>query len=371
MPAYAGFGRYMNLLGAVLIITSVTACNNDDDDDDSTMSFDRKAMLTNYADNLIIPGYEGALESAEQLQTDLAAFINDPTENNLVQTQMSWEAAYRSYLHVAGFNFGPASTPVGTLSENIGTYPADTTGILDYIAVGDNSLDNFDRDTRGYIGLDFLLFDLNNRSQYVINRFSDSKVGDYATAVVDDIVTRLNETNTDWSTYRDEFISNSGTDPGSSTSAMYNEFVKLYEAHKNFKVGLPAGKRAGQTEPEPTQVEGYYSGLSLNFQAVSLEVIDHLYQGTSWVGSSGSGWTAYLQTVVGGPELITSTTDQWAAVNDAFEALPAERFSETVVNQAAELDTYYTELSKQTRIFKSDMSSVLGIAITYDSGDGD
>jgi hypothetical protein len=32
---------------------------------------------------------------------------------------------------------------------------------------------------------------------------------------------------------------------------------------------------------------------------------------------------------------------------------------------------FHTELQKHTRFFKSDMSSLLGLAITFSSGDGD
>jgi uncharacterized protein len=35
------------------------------------------------------------------------------------------------------------------------------------------------------------------------------------------------------------------------------------------------------------------------------------------------------------------------------------------------VDALHTELQKHTRFFKSDMSSLLGIAITFSSGDGD
>ncbi|MFN3315759.1 MAG: hypothetical protein ACK40K_03035, partial [Raineya sp.] len=76
--------------------------------------------------------------------------------------------------------------------------------------------------------------------------------------------------------------------------------------------------------------------------------------------------------VEGGTALITSTENQWAVVKNAFDAVPpTPRISEQIVNSPAAFDKLHTELQRHTRFFKSDMSSILGIAITFSSGDGD
>ena len=78
-----------------------------------------------------------------------------------------------------------------------------------------------------------------------------------------------------------------------------------------------------------------------------------------------------MESTYGGQSLAADTREQWNNVTDAFENLPAKPIHKLVVENQTEMDAYYTELSKQTRFFKSDMSSKLGISITYDSGDGD
>ena len=85
-----------------------------------------------------------------------------------------------------------------------------------------------------------------------------------------------------------------------------------------------------------------------------------------------SGLKAYLQTAEGGPALVTATEAQLRDVNAALAALPATpALAEQIGTAPGALETLHTELQQQTRYFKSDMSSLLGIAITYSSGDGD
>jgi hypothetical protein len=51
--------------------------------------------------------------------------------------------------------------------------------------------------------------------------------------------------------------------------------------------------------------------------------------------------------------------------------LPASNLSTAISNDFNRVDEVHTELLKLTRFYKSDLSSLIGIAVTYSSGDGD
>ncbi len=172
--------------------------------------------------------------------------------------------------------------------------------------------------------------------------------------------------------YYTEFIGNKGTDAGSSTSQCYNEFVRSFESAKNFKLGLPLGKRPGQIQAEPQLVEAYYSGKSLECLRLHLTAIENIWYGRSKSGQDGVGFREYLEKVEGGPALIISTETQLAALRTALAAVSdTPALSVQITNANPQLETLYTEFQKMTRYFKSDLSSLLGIAITFSSGDGD
>jgi predicted lipoprotein len=153
---------------------------------------------------------------------------------------------------------------------------------------------------------------------------------------------------------------------------LYNEFVRSFENIKNYKVGLPAGKRPGQTMPEPLRTEAFYSGYSLEALKEHLNAIRHIYDGNTGGGAVTPGFKAYLNSVVGGPELISATEAQWLLVKVALDAVPVDKpLSQLMQEEHLSIDALHTELQKHTRFFKSDLSSLLGIAITFSSSDGD
>lgn len=365
--------KFIYLPFILLVITLAWACKKDEPGSERS-DFDRAAMLENYALNLIRPAYENLLDEANELKTRWADFTASPGENTLLSLREQWLATAIAWQSGNGFNFGPAGEEGlrKGLIEEVGTFPVNTEKIESFIAAGDAGLNNFDRDSRGILAMEYLLWGESGDIQQVLTALQDNNRQSYLAALIDHLYSEADRVTTAWETYQSEFIANDGTDVGSGTSQLYNEFVRSYEAAKNFKVGLPAGKRAGQTQAEPQLVEAYYSGTSLELLKAHLAAIDRIYYGKSLTGSDGVGFREYLQAVEGGPALIASTETQWQAVSNALAAVPNNAsFSELIAQDAPAVNDLHTEMQKQIRFFKSDMSSLLGIAITFNSGDGD
>jgi predicted lipoprotein len=106
--------------------------------------------------------------------------------------------------------------------------------------------------------------------------------------------------------------------------------------------------------------------MKAHFQGVT-----DYWKGTSFDGkSSGQGFRSYLNAVESGPALVTSTETQVNAVQTSLLQVNGQA---NALFAAADpkLEALNTELQKLTRYYKSDMSSILGIAITFASNDGD
>lgn len=363
--------KFFTILG---VLTLFGSCGNEGRNDTS-ISFDRREMLSDYATNIIVPAYTSLQAAVNTLKTSAEAFADAPDNDKLQAARLAWTNAYESWQSANAFNFGPAGEQ-GTrkgLIEEIGTFPAAETKIETAIAANDHSLNNFDRDARGFLALEYLLFGKNKSTSELIAEFQTSTSRQaHLQAIANHLKNRVDEVVNGWSTYQSIFVGNNGTDAGSSTSALYNEFVRSFESAKNFKVGLPAGKRPGQTKSEPQLVEAFYSGLSLTMLKAHLQSIEAIYNGRGKGSSTGVGFKNYLESVEGGRELVSLTEAQWQKVKDALNAVPTDQpFSVLVANNHPTVDALHTELQKHTRFFKSDMSSLLGIAITFSSGDGD
>ncbi|MDW8297125.1 MAG: imelysin family protein [Raineya sp.] len=359
---------YLLICGLVLL-----ACKKRNSE--PTDRFDRSKMLENFAQNLIKPAFEELQVQVNALKTATDNFVQNVNLQNLQTLQVAWENAYATWQYANAYNFGPAGEQGlrKALVEEIGTFPVSTTKIENAISSGSFNFNDFNRDARGFLAVEYLIFDLNGNNNNILSNFSSTNRKNFLTGVVNNLKTRVDEVVTAWNgSYYNDFIRNNGTDVGSSTSQLYNEFIKSFESIKNFKVGLPLGKRPGQTQTEPTRVEAYYSGKTLKMIGEHLKAIENIWYGKDKNGKDGVGFKEYLQSVEGGANLIVSTETQWAAVMNAYNAVPqTPRISEQIASSPTAFEKLFTELQKHTRFFKSDMSSLLGITITYSSGDGD
>lgn len=340
-----------------------------------TDEFDRKAMLTFLADSLIIPEYRRLDRAVEKMAVSADSFVSRPDSARLSRLQSDWHEAYLTWMYTHAFNFGPAGEEGirKTLLEEAGTWPANAALIESNISSGNTSLNDFNRDNRGFNGMDYLIHDINGNNQAVIQAFiNEPKRGLYLKSVAGKIREQIKQVSDVWPAYRNTFISSDGSSVGSSISLYYNEFVKSFENLKNFKVALPLGLRAGQTSTEGTKVEARYSGKSQLFIKTHWKALENLWYGKTRSGFDGKGWKEYLESVTGGKNLIAATETQMALINTALNAIADQPSMEIQISsQFSVWQNLHTELQKHIRLFKSDMSSLLGIAITYSSGDGD
>ncbi len=356
------------ITGLSIFTLLLTSCKNDDGGSSTSSSFNRSAMLEHYANNIILPNVAEAAIAANELKVNVDAYIAQPSSTTLETVQNSWKTATASFVKIAAYNFGPGETTTGVLNEKLGTFPVSETTIESYAATNDTLFStNNDWSSRGFYGLEYLLF------QDVNDLASDANTQAYAKAVVNDIVTQLNALQTEWDSYKTTFIGNDGTEAGSSVSLLFNNFSSYYEALKNYKVGLPAGTRPGQTGPDASQVESLYAAYSKELMQIHLEEVWNLYAGIGTDGVDGKGFDDYLKTVSGGSELLTATVTQFNVIREKMDVVQSSSLTWQVfvVNETTTAEELSTELQRHTRYFKSDMSSLLGIQITYQSGDGD
>lgn len=358
------------VVAASIALAFVSFNCKDTPTDTPSDTFNRKAMLENFADNIIIPSFAELQAKVNALNSAVSAFVQTPNETTLQSARAAWEEAYLSWQYANGFNFGPAQTSIGTLFQRAGVFPVNASQIENFIA--SRTLNNdLSRDTRGFNAIEYLLYDAVSVSE-VLGKFSNQNRRDYLLTITAELKSAVDAVVSGWQSYRAEFVANVGTDIGSSTSILFNEFVMNFESIKNFKLGVPLGRRPGQTQPESARVEAFYSGKSIRFMREHLKAVEELYYGIGRNGVNGVGFVEYLRSVPSGNELIAQTEAQLAVVKQRMNALPVDaRLSELIVTNFAQVDALHTELQRHTRFFKSEMASLLSLSITFSSGDGD
>lgn len=362
----------LGICSILFISLSFSSCKGPEPDSDD--NFDRYLMLNDISTNVIIPTFNQLNNSADSLLNLTNQFVASPNEILLNQLQNQWKNTAQLMVQTGIYSFGPSEGLYGTLRENIGTFPPNTSLIESFIENKDTGLQNFNRDTRGLFAIEYLIFDLENNSSKIIQNFSSENRKSYLRAIVKDIANRVKAVTDEWNgNYLYTFVNNSGTDAGSSTSVLYNEWLKSFESIKNFKLGIPLGLRPGQTGLEPLKCEAAYSGYSLILLFYHIEGIKSTFYGSFDRNSPKIGFDDYLKNMPGGNELLSQ-------INKAFDNIGAilnpllnvRNMRLDLINNISEpYKNLHDELQKSTRYVKSDMSSLLGISITYSSGDGD
>lgn len=363
--------RFYFIIFLILSTFGFSSCG--DKTDTKKTEFDRKELLENIATNLIIPSYQNLENNTDLFVEATQNFTQNPSVSTLESAQIAWKSAYLSFQDANVYNFGAAQGTLGSLLENVGTFPVSETKVENYISAGNSSLNNFDRDSRGFLGAEYLLFDKESQIN-VVGKFSDQNRKEYLLAIVQNIQTEVKKVNDSWKNgYKETFTNNTGTDAGSGVSILFNEWNKSFESIKNFKLGLPLGRRAGQTQSDSKLVEAYYSKESILFLKAHFENIERIWYGKSLTfnGQDGIGFEEYLMSVEGGDAVVSETKLQLEEVRKVINLLPSEDLQTQISSNPTAINNVLTEMQKLTRFFKSEMISLLGITITYDSGDGD
>jgi len=368
----------MALFGFIAVLI---ACSSSDNDEAETVNnnYDRTALLTNWADHIIIPAYQNYQEKVNTLSTDAAAFTASPTTATLQTLRASWLEAYKSYQYVALYNLGKAQDI--SFKEMSNTYPIDKPGIDANIASGNYNLSLFSNFTRqGFPGLDYLINGLGaNDTQIIAYYTTDSNAAKYKTYLTDVVAKMKSNADAvvaDWTgAYRAAYISNNGTSVSSSVSKTTNSFVKSFERDiRSGKVGFPAGEFSNNV-PRPTDVEAYYkkdvSKILLNAAVTAAkDFFNGKYFNAAGSGEGLKSYLDYVNAVRNGQKLSDIINTQFALVETTNNLL-SDNFIDQINTDNQKMHNAFTTMQQNLVYLKLDMMQALNITIDYVDGDGD
>ena len=351
-------------LTLLVLCLGILSCNKDEDKEE----FDRGTMLTNMASSVIEPAYNDLNAHLIQLDNAATSFTADPNSNTLNSLKSSFVAAYKSLQHCKMYNFGPMMDY--GVKNAMNTYPTDTTQINANISSGSYNIGSAENiPAIGFPAIDYLLYSGDETA--ILNSFTTDTDAANRKTYLTDITGKMKDefafVVSGWQTYESDFIAADGNDVSSSTSLLYNEFVKDIELVKNAKVGIPGGYQTGG-QTLPTYVEAFYSGISIELAKESL-----LGLTTAFNGGTGLGFDDYIKDVEG-EEVTASLADninnQLALCSQKIEVIGTPLSANLSSNSNA-VSEAYAECKKLVTYCKTDMSSTLGLLITFQDNDGD
>jgi predicted lipoprotein len=360
-----------------LLVTSLFSCSkNENKNDNPANTFDKAAMLSSYADNLIIPAYATMQQKITALQTASDAFTANPNAGTQAALKNAYSETHLQYIRIASFNFGPAENVLldnylnfsGGLDYSFTTdgaltgFSVDTVAIANNISSGSYNLEMLSRNSfysQGFPALNYLYFGHDAISKM------DSKRAKYINDLLARMKTLVDKVNNDWSGYRAKFVSNTQTNSGSPIAFIVNQLSYQLDLLKGPRIGWPLGKQSNGKIFE-TKCEAYYAGISITLAVENLNSIKRLYTGNN---VSGKGLSDYLVAL----KQSTLNSDVLAQFDIALAKLKSipDPLSNSLLTQPTKVDEAYKEIQKLVTLMKTDVASATAVQISYTDNDGD
>lgn len=343
---------------------------------------DRELMLTNIADNIIIPAYANFDLKLANMIAKSDAFRATPTITTLAEYRTAWEEAYIAWQKVALFDFGPATD--NGLQGFMNIYPTNTTTINANITSGNASLETIGSySAQGFPALDYLINGIAATDDEIITLYTTDAEADkrkeYLLQLTNQMRVKFDLVKNAWNTtYRNSFVASAGTGLYSSTSLMVNGIVFYYERYlRSGKFGIPSGAMIGGTLL-PASVEGYYSEeIAKTLAQTAHQAFVDFFNGKGFTsGTEGPSLKTYLNSL-GAKDATTQVllseniNTQFGVVNDKLALLTSEDLSNEVSTNNDNMVAVYTQLQAGIKLLKVDMTSAMSITITYTDNDGD
>lgn len=367
-------------------------CGNDINDDDIiegineqeieqtgnevvSTTFDRSAMLTFLADQIIIPSIADFGQQLDAFQAQTAAFVASPSAEALSTLREGWLASYSAWQFVEMYDLGAAEEIY--FKNRMNLFPANVNQIEINISEQNYDLDNSSNFTsQGFAALDYLLFGLGDNEEEILSQYVDNAAyGTYLTEVVAKMLSLTLLVKTDWeSSYREGFINSTDNTATSGLNMLINDFVYYYE--KGFranKIGIPAGVFSGS--PLPDRIEAFHGEVYAKSLALDASrAIHQFFNGIAFedTNTTGPSIKAYLDFVEKdvSEKLSDRINAQFQLGKEKIEALDTN-FKKQIENDNTAMLYTYDAIQSGVVLLKVDMLQKLNINVDYADADGD
>jgi predicted lipoprotein len=376
----------------------------------TTDSFDRNAMLANFANTIVLAGYQDlsataeALEDAIELYRDALA-ANDPNAAaRLADARAAFDLAMDACQAAELFQVGPAGSSASAIAgqdrrNKIYSWPTTNACRVDQELVEGRFLtaaDYVSGELVNVTGLDALrqlLFDNDTTNSCPagtdinLNGSWDALVqsgglplrrAEYALILARDIAIEARALFQQWSPSGQNFTNQLATaGQGSSVynsaqqavNEVYFALFYLELITKDLKVALPLGINS-PSGPQPESGESAFARRDVRNVLVNLRTAQRFFLGNRPNETAAVGFDDMLSSL-GAATLSQQVLQETATAIQAFEALPVS-IADAIANQPAQTTAAFESLKRVTDILKGQFASVLNLRVpAQGAGDND
>lgn len=361
--------KYFNLLLALCVLFSFSACKKKST---ALENYDRGTLLKSLADNTIAPAYNNFSVQADSLYATAVLFAQTNALNDLAKVVTQWQHTVDAWQQCEPYNIGYVRD--NSVGAQIASFPSNNLVIESEIAgtstIDENYIAATGTTRKGLSAVEYLIFGTSGNTSAVQDSFANSlRRKAYLVALCAHIKTVAHSVKAEWNggASYNYFTTQTQMDISGALNQFVNALVEHIEFVRKSKVGKPCGVEPGATAD--------YSKLENRYAPRSLENIKHNI--AAWRAcfaiSNATGINNYADAVdatYNGEKLSVVILNQLDACIAKANAINGslESAAQNNVNTVKEL---HLELKKLTVLTKVDLSSSLGVVITFSDNDGD
>lgn len=331
--------------------------------------FDRRAMLAEITESLILPLHKELLAETQALERAVAQFAQAPSPETLETAQVQWRTTADAWSRVEPF--GLRFTML--VFNQIKKWPVNTIFIEEFIAeeetIDEPFIASIGSTAKGLTAIEYFLFSQELTNPEIVEALTTApKRMAYLTALSQNLVKSTDELVTMWSpdggNQAQAFVDAdfSGANVQGSMSMLANELIVLVETVANTKLEYPL--RGVLADPQPDSVESPYAAYSLPLIVNNLRTLQQILN---------AGLGDYVDRMAVTPR----QTPLSAAIDAQIEETIATIEAIDIPLRAAVLENPDAVRAARDSVkdllvlLKVDMANQLGITVTFSDNDGD
>lgn len=366
--------KILYITTTTIAILFIGCSSNESQINPITDGYDRKSMLVNIADNIIIPSYNNLDNKILDLKTSTDIFSQNITTENLNDLRDKWLKAYTAWQRVEMFNIGKSEEIFYIRKMN--TYPTDVPRIEANIESSSYDLVNQSNnyDAQGFPALDYMLYGLNGDSMLVLDKYTSNNGYKYMSYLADLVLNIQQNTNLIkeyWNSNRDAFVNSDGNTATSSLNLLTNDFIYYYEKGlRANKIGIPAGRFSSSILPN--KVEAYFrKDVSKKLALEAINACHNFFIGKAFSSDqTGESLRTYINYIDKNNTLSNNIISKLENAREKIETLN-NNFVEQIETNNMEMLYTYDAVQEVVIELKTEMLFSLNISVDYIDADGD
>lgn len=335
--------------------------------DDSTKknNFDRAGLITNMANNAVLPSLDELSTEAENFFTAAETFKANANNSNLDLLKNQWKNLATSWQNSKFFMV--KDLKYSGQEQEIAYWPAHTSKIDGLLSsssqINVDFIKGLGANQKGLFALEYVLF---NQDFNTIS--GNSQAIDFIVSTAQNINLGVNELKSVWTNaYQPKFIASTDNFVTSTIPTLTNRMIEYAEWVKNTKIGYPLAL-SKYTTIDDAKLESIYAKYSVELIEQNITTLKSVYQGYN---ASAIGFDDYLLSFgTKGIELDKKIQNQFLVLENLLSTLPKPAFN-NLTNKKTDYTEFHTEVKTLIKLLKTEFIILLEVTPTFSDADGD